>query len=698
MNTPRIPAGRPARPMLMLFACVALACPLTTLAQGTAPAAKKASLTLEDLYSDANVVSAHISPSGKSIAAAVRSKDQDAIILVDLTTGEKKIVTKLSKDAFGKQIDVHIGYVRWKTEDRLLFQVESDANAGLDINDLSRGSILKLGWRLFAVNRDGKNLVPMFNEQWEEELVGAFDTSDIASMLWNDPTHILIRVGGWDGRSLFKLDVNTGRGKVIERQKEGVIDWWFDVNGTAVVRVEYSVGTMRYYRKLPDGKWKKYYSVRRQELEEQPDFSLIGPSADPTKFYVLARPPGKDRIGVYLYDLPNEDFGAPLVENPTYDIADAVASTDGARLLYNCYDEHTRICDYTDPRRNAHMRGLRKFFEETANVEIEGISDDGNTLLLLVDGPSDPPSFYYYLLDKKSIEFVGQQQGALRDKALPTASVVKYKTRDGLEQVGYLTLPPGAQGAKGLPLVLYVHGGPQSRDRLEFDPWVQYLAARGYAVFQSNFRGSGGYGLAYETSGWREWGHKMQDDLGDGVKALVDQGIVDPARVCIAGGSYGGYAALAGATFTPTAYKCAISLAGVADLEQLVRFKKKKYGADSDVFDHYVKKLGDPDKDLKVLRDASPYYHVDAIKIPILLIHGDDDDIVPIEQSEAMQVALNKAGKKSELITLKEGGHGGFSREQTLVTLSAIGTFLWDNLGKGYGVDGPPVKYTLAKK
>jgi dipeptidyl aminopeptidase/acylaminoacyl peptidase len=217
-------------------------------------------------------------------------------------------------------------------------------------------------------------------------------------------------------------------------------------------------------------------------------------------------------------------------------------------------------------------------------------------------------------------------------------------------------------------------------------------------VFQPNFRGSGGYGLAYETSGWREWGRKMQDDLGDGVKVLVDQGIVDPARVCIAGGSYGGYAALAGAAFTPTAYKCAISLAGIADLEQFVRFTKKQYGADSDVFDHYVKKLGDPDKDQQILRDASPFHHVDAIKVPILLIHGDDDEIVPIEQSETMQAALNKAGKKTELITLEEGGHGGFSREQTLVTLSAIGTFLWDNLGKGYGVDSPPVRYTLAKK
>ncbi len=657
----------------------------------------KASLTLEDLYSQYNIIDADISPSGKLIAASIRGKDDDAIVVLDLATGEKKLVTRFNKDAFGKQIDVRIGYVMWKTEDRLLFQVQSDGNDGLDYNKMSRGSVLKLGNRLYAVDRTGKNLLPMFGDQYDDALVGAFDTSDIASMLWNDPTHILIRVGGWDGRSLFKVDVGTGRGKVVERQKEGIIDWWFDVEGAAVVRVEYSVGTLRYYRKLPDGKWKKYHSVRRQELEEQPDFSLIGPSGDPSKFYVLARPPGRDRIGVYLYDLPNENFGEPLLENASYDIASARASTDGKQMLYHCYDAHVRICDFADTKKNAYMRGLRKYFDESANVYIVDASEDENTLLLRVDGPSDPPAFYYYMVDKKAIEMVGVQQGALRNKALPTSAVINYKTRDGQQQAGYLTYPPGAQGAKGLPLVLLVHGGPQSRDRLEFDPWVQYLAARGYAVFQSNFRGSGGFGESYELSGHREWGRKMQDDLGDGVKTLVDQGIVDPARVCIAGGSYGGYAALAGAAFTPTAFKCAISIAGVGDLEALVRFKKKKYGADSDVFDHYVHKLGDPEKDLEILRAASPMYHVDAIKIPILLIHGDEDEIVPIEQSETMQAALDKSGKPTELVRLEDEGHGGFSKSHSKVMMSAIGSFLWQHLGKGFGVDSPPPKYSIVK-
>jgi len=688
------PVDARVRPLLMLIACGVFCGPP---AGAQTEGARKPSVSLDDLYSEPTVIDTDISPNGKLIAAVVRRNDDDALISVDLTTGEKKLITRINKDAFGDQLDVRMGFVTWKTDDRLLFQVRSEPNEGLRYEHMSEGNLLKLGNRLFGVNRDGRNIKPMLGEQYDEAMVGAMDTSDISSMLWNDPKHILLKIGGWEGRSLFKVDVDTGEGKVVEKQKEGIIDWWFDVNGNATVRVEYSVGTLRYYRKLPDGKWKKYFSQRRQELDEQPDFSLIGPSADANKFYVLARAPGHDRIGVYLYDLQKEDFGAPLVENPDYDIAEADVSADGTRIRYNCYDVHVRVCEFADTAQEAYMRGLRKYFNEQANVYVTDASDDGKVILLAVDSPSDAPAYYYYLVDQKKVELVGVRQGALRDKALPHASIVSYKTRDGQSQSGYLTYPPGAENAKGLPLVLLPHGGPQVRDRLEFDPWVQYLAARGYAVFQPNFRGSGGFGEAYELSGHREWGHKMQDDLGDGVKALADQGIIDPARVCIVGASYGGYAALAGATLTPDAYKCAVSMAGIGDLEEFVRWKKKKYGGDSDVFAHFVKAIGDPEKDQAAIRAVSPAYHIDAIKIPILLIHGDKDESVPYSQSESFQKLLEKSGRKTTLLRLHNEGHGGFDDDASKVMLSTVGTFLWDNLGKGFGVTEPPMKYVFEK-
>jgi dipeptidyl aminopeptidase/acylaminoacyl peptidase len=682
----------------MLLACGFLApYPLSALAQSAPAEPQMVALTLDELYGEHNVIDVDISPSGKTLAAVIRRKADDALVLMDMATAEKKVITHINKDAFGSQIDVRMGFVFWKTENRLLFQLQSDTNEGVDVSRLSRGSLFKLGNRLFGVDRDGKNLLPMLTERNNEALFGAFDTSDIASMLWKDPKHILVRVGGWEGRSLFQVDVDTGEGRIIERQNEKVIDWWFDVNGKAIGRVEYSAGTLRYYRRLDDGQWKKYYSVRRRDMEELPDFEEIGPSDDPNRFYVRARPPGKERVGVYLYDLQKEEFGEPLVENPRFDIEYARTSADGRRILYHCYVEHVRICNFSDAKQNAYMRGLRKYFDETANVYIADASDDGNIILLAVDGPGVPPAFYFYLVEQKRIELVGLRQSALAGKALPTAVIFNYKTRDGQDQTGYLTYPPGAQSAKKLPLVLLPHGGPQSRDRMEFDPWVQYLAARGYAVFQPNFRGSGGFGEAFEFSGHREWGRKMQDDLGDGVKALADQGIVDADRVCIVGASYGGYAALAGAALTPTAYKCAVSLAGVADLEEFVRWKKKKYGDDSDVFEHFVRAIGDPDKDQAYIRAVSPAYHIDAIKIPILLIHGDEDESVPFSQSEAMQKLLEKSGRKTELLRLRKEGHGGFEDGASKVMLSTIGTFLWTHLGPGYGAEQPPARYVFQK-
>src|SRR6185295_15815135 len=188
--------GVRATSLLMLIGCCVFSAQ-PVLAQTPAPAGKPV-LTLEDLYSEANVIDAKLSPNGKMIAAAIRRDDTDMLVVLDLTTGQKTPVTRISKDDFGDQIDVRMGFVLWKTDDRLLLQLRSKPNEGVGYDRLSRSNLLKVGHRLYGVDRDGKNLTPMFGKQWKEELVGAFDTSDIASMLRSDPKHILIKVGGWE--------------------------------------------------------------------------------------------------------------------------------------------------------------------------------------------------------------------------------------------------------------------------------------------------------------------------------------------------------------------------------------------------------------------------------------------------------------------------------------------------------------------
>jgi dipeptidyl aminopeptidase/acylaminoacyl peptidase len=229
-----------------------------------------------------------------------------------------------------------------------------------------------------------------------------------------------------------------------------------------------------------------------------------------------------------------------------------------------------------------------------------------------------------------------------------------YPARDQYSLLAYLTLPPGAS-ERNLPVVVLPHGGPESRDDPGFDWMTQFLASRGYAVFQPQFRGSSGFGAAHADAGRKQWGLRMQDDVTDGVKALIDQGIADPRRICIAGISYGGYAALAGATFTPELYACAASIGGVSDLPNMLGWVQKDLGKESNSLAYWRDHIGGTTDPQVVAK--SPARFATAIRAPILLIHGTDDTTVPIDQARGMARALTAAGKKFELIELEGDDH-----------------------------------------
>jgi dipeptidyl aminopeptidase/acylaminoacyl peptidase len=231
-----------------------------------------------------------------------------------------------------------------------------------------------------------------------------------------------------------------------------------------------------------------------------------------------------------------------------------------------------------------------------------------------------------------------------------------YKSRDGLDIHAYLTLPPG-KAPKNLPTVIFPHGGPAYRDRLAFDWWAQFMASRGYAVLQPNFRGSSGYGVTFRDAGNGQWAGKVQDDITDGVHKLIADGIADPKRICIVGASYGGYAALAGATFNPNQYACAISYAGIADLQLFIDRDVYVGGDESESSSLWEARIGAGKSETSKLDAMSPYAHADQVKIPILLIHSSKDVTVPIEQSQIENKALLSAGKNVQFITLDGDDH-----------------------------------------
>jgi len=256
---------------------------------------------------------------------------------------------------------------------------------------------------------------------------------------------------------------------------------------------------------------------------------------------------------------------------------------------------------------------------------------------------------------------------------------IQYRSRDGLAINGYLTLPLENVGTN-LPMIVVPHGGPWVRDRWRFDPMVQFLANRGYAVLQMNFRGSTGYGLKFESAGFKDWGGKMQDDITDGVRWAISQGIANPDRIAIFGTSYGGYAALMGLITTPQLYKCGISYAGVTDINALIRGMRFRGEFGNDIEQVWLERVGDYRSDRKHLDAISPVRLVEKIQAPVLLAYGGRDPKVKVEEGRDLAKALKKKHKKFELIIEPDEGHGFHSERAQTNLFNRVELFLKENL------------------
>ena len=340
---------------------------------------------------------------------------------------------------------------------------------------------------------------------------------------------------------------------------------------------------------------------------------------------------------------------------PGYDVESATVDPWTERVIGGRYSDDKSEVHYFDQKLQALQEGLEKAFPGLS-VHQGSSNLDRDKLIVAVDGPHTPLTYYYLNRTTHQATEVASAWPALKSTDLGDEIAYPYKARDGLDIHAYLTLPPG-KAPKNLPVVIMPHGGPNCcRDEIGFDWWAQFLTNRGYAVLQPNFRGSSGYGLKFEQAGFHEWGLKMQDDITDGVKKLIADGIADPKRICIVGASYGGYAAEAGATFSPDLYACAVSWAGVSDLSELILTGMRgPTDFDSKAYSALTEQIGSNANDYERLIATSPDHHADQVKCPILLMHGEADTTVRIDQSEMENKALLKAGKTVEFIRFTGG-------------------------------------------
>jgi acetyl esterase/lipase len=466
--------------------------------------------------------------------------------------------------------------------------------------------------------------------------------------------------------TVFRVNLDSGISRMSEIGSEGTRDWVLGPDGAALAQSVVSDRTGRWVLKQKiGGLWR---DTRQMINDDHPDLMGLGRDGRSVLLQEL-----KDGVMSLREVAPDGLWGEPLLlqdaDEPIFDPAHH--NLIGYYALVGDEGRYT----FFDPVDQELWDGVRKAYPGQG-VELVSWSDDHRKMVVRVDSPTDGAAYAVVDLNTREARWLGGEYDKLSPADIAPVKPVHFKAADGLELSGYVTLPRGAQ-AKNLPLVVFPHGGPAARDKLGFDWWAQAMASRGYAVLQVNFRGSDGYGWKFLSAGFGEWGRKMQTDLSDGVRYLANQGMIDPKRVCIVGASYGGYAALAGAALDPGVYSCAVSYAGVSDMRRFNSWVASHDGFAAQRY--FLRFLGAESMKDPSLAQVSPASHIDKIAIPVLLIHGTDDTVVPLEQSRIMADALKAAGKPVQFVILDSTDHWLTNGDTRLAMLKATIAFLEKN-------------------
>jgi len=611
---------------------VAIALPAVAYSQGgsgagaATAAAPVVPLTVYSQFPD--IEDPRISPGGKVIAAKVRFQGRQALALLAVgTVGRPEIVAK--DGDFDDEGEWVIRGWRWIDDDNLIITLTSRQNYF--------GQWFDAG-RIVAYNRTKKKATPL---GWQGS---KFFASNILWMSHEGPPAILLErtPDNGDTERLFRpevirVDVLTGRIETVQRQNPIISNWYADGNGVVRVGTGYNSDTGKLtaiYR--PDGRNVFRTIIDGKRMDRYGDAPL--PQIflpEPNRALTTSRKDGYR--AVYELDLNTMTLGNRVFGINGYDIDGMIDNLEGNALAAVATTEQRTKRYYFEPR----LKAIQGLLEETfgvGNVMIESADRAHETVVARVSTPGAPGAYYIYDTRSGGVSRIGWVNAAIRDAALNPASTIRYKASDGKEVEAVLTMPRHRVGEKNLPLIVLPHGGPWSRDSADWEyvPWAQPLAELGYVVVQPNFRGSSGYGRAWEAASDNSWGERMQDDLNDAVTHLAAQGIADPRRVCVMGWSYGGYAASRAAQRDGGKFRCAISGAGVHDLPAMVLYDRDYLGA-------YTAKiaLGSAGK----LEEISPGLHPRDYSSPILIIHGEKDKRVPVSQSRNLVNRLKSAGK-----------------------------------------------------
>ncbi len=588
-----------------------------------------------------------LSPDGTHLAAIAPVGSSRNLVVIDRATMKPLAVTSLSKR--------DVGSYQWASNKRLLFSVEEDGNESFALN---------------AVNIDGSKPRVLTKASKGIQLIPRY--TRMVDRLKQDDRHVIVISNERKAQfpDLYRMDIFTGKKKRLTSNPGDFIGWGMDWDHKIRIAMRQVVSkdksdasTELLYRDTEDSPWKVLSTTRLGEEATE----YAGFTEDNRQLYIRSAL-GRDRMALYRMD-PQTGNKQLLFGHDEVDVGGPGFSPKDHRALGVGYVTDKPHMHYLDKKFGDIQKALDKALPNTLN-RITSLTDDEKTAVVIAASDKTPGT--YYLLEtepKLKLTYLAQIADRIKPEDMADMQPIHYKARDGLLIHGYLTLPKGAAG-KPVPLIIHPHGGPYGpRDIWGWNPEVQFLANRGYAVLQMNYRGSGGYGNKFQVGAWKQWGLQMQDDISDAVKWAISEGIADPKRVCIYGASYGGYATLAGLTMTPDLYQCGIDYVGVVDLEMLEKWDTKhdREGGITAWFHHAI---GNPDnpEDRARMKKTSPVNLLSKLDDPLFIIHGRRDPRVEIAQAEKLMDRLDDLNKPYIKLIKKKEGHG-FRREKNKLEL-----------------------------
>lgn len=593
-----------------------------------------------------------LSPSGDKVAMINNVNGTLVLVSYDIASGTFKQILQADN------VEVLLNWYAWGNDDILLVSAAYPSK---------QRSVKYTSTRLYKydLTKDEGLKVVIRPKSSKNERNAQFQ-DNIISFLPDDPNHILMAIDFElaNRPTLFKVNIRTNKRTRIKRSRTNITDWYADQQGHPRISIGMDETTIFY--SLYDADGKKLKDLWSYEVFEKNVVHILGFDLDPNILYIRALHQG--RYAIFKVNVKDSSLTRKLVyADDKYDVSGSlIYSPKSGKVIGLSHRSDGDNKTYWDNGYLALKRGLNKAFPESDNTIISMSKD---LTRYVVYSTSKTTAGDYYLGDrkKKTINYLASLYPDINEKNYATKKLVHYTARDGLEIEAYLTKPINSTNKDKLPAIILPHGGPMARDYGGFDYWAELFANRGYVVFQPNFRGSSGYGYDFEMAAIEGWGQAMQDDLQDAAHWLIEQDIIDPEKVCIAGASYGGYAALMAAVKHGEDFKCAASFAGVSDIELIVdnsrRFTnneivEKQFGTDDDK-----------------LEQVSPVNFAEKINIPILLVHGTDDRVVPVKHSREMYDELEDEDKNVKYIEIEDANHHLSVQAHRIQTLKAMVEF-----------------------